>query len=202
MTHTQPTQKGQAMKTEILVITDRSGSMDTIASDVIGGFNAFIKAQREIEGQARVAYTQFDSVYEVVYEGKPLADVPPLTAETFQPRGNTALLDAIGRTLNEQGARIARDAWADLVIVVVITDGFENASKEYTLDRVRAMTAHAEKNGWKFIYLAANQDAFAAAKHLGMSGAVGQNFAQTSRGTCDAYATMSGTVGILRSGKP
>lgn len=187
------------MKTEILVITDRSGSMQSIQDDVIGGYNKFIEDQKTVPGEARVTFTQFDDKYEVVYAGKPLSDAPPLSRLTFVPRGSTALQDAIGRTLNEQGQRIAADKWADLVIVCILTDGDENASKEYTLERVKEMISHAEKNGWKFVYVAANQDAFAAAKHYGMVGAIAQNFAANAAGTQSAYASTSASVRSLRS---
>lgn len=187
------------MKTEILVITDRSGSMSAIRNDVIGGYNTFLEEQKAVPGEAKVTFTQFDDVYEVVYQGRPIAEAPQLTAQTFVPRGMTALHDAIGRTLNDQGARIAAEKWADLVIVCVLTDGGENSSKEYTLDRVKAMTAHAEKAGWKFVYVAANQDAFASAQHLGMSGAITQNFTANAAGTQAAYASTSATIRGLRT---
>lgn len=188
------------MKTEILVVTDRSGSMSTIRNDVIGGYNTFIADQKTVAGEARVTFTQFDDIYEVVYAGRPLSDVPKLTSETFQPRGSTALYDAIGRTLNEQGARIAADKWADLVIVVVITDGGENASKEYQLPRIKEMTAHAEKTGWKFVYLAANQNAFDAATGLGLKGATTATYGANVQGASAAYASASYSTRSLRGG--
>lgn len=188
------------MKTEIITITDRSGSMQSIRNDVIGGFNAFLAEQKKLPGEARLTYAQFDNVYEVVYAGRPIADAPELTEHTFVPRGYTALLDAIGRALNEQGARIAREKWAELVIVCIVTDGYENASLEYTRERIREMTAHAEKNGWKFVYLAANQDAFAAAGNAGMKHATTATFGQNAAGTQAAYAAMGSTTASLRSG--
>ncbi len=188
------------MKTEIIVITDRSGSMATTATDVIGGYNTFIKEQREVAGEAKVTFTQFDNVYEVVYAGKPLADVPALDDKTYMPRGTTALLDAIGRTLNEQGARIAAEQWAELVIVCILTDGEENASIEYSADRIRAMTSHAEQRGWKFVYLGANQDSFDVTKGLGLRGAIVQNYVNDAAGTRDAHLAMSGSVRGLRRG--
>jgi Mg-chelatase subunit ChlD len=188
------------MKTEILVITDRSGSMATTAQDVIGGYNTFIREQREVHGQARVTFAQFDHAYEVVYAGKPVADVPTLDARTFVPRGNTALLDAIGRTLNEQGQRIAAESWADLVIVCILTDGGENASREYDIATIRTMTAQAEKIGWKFVYLGANQDSFAVAQGLGLKGAIVANYDANPAGTQQAYGATSATVRNLRGG--
>lgn len=188
------------MNTEILVITDRSGSMDRIRADVIGGFNAFVRDQQAQPGLAKLTHAQFDNEYSVLLQGVPLDQVPALTEATYVPRGGTALYDAIGRTLNEQGARIKAEAWAELVVVAIITDGEENASREYQLDQVRSMTAHAEGHGWKFLYLAANQDAFAAAAHLGLSGAVASNFAASAAGTARAYDTMKSATTSLRSG--
>lgn len=188
------------MKTEILVITDRSGSMASTAKDVIGGYNTFIKEQREVPGEAKVTFTQFDDVYEVVYAGKPIAEVPTLDGKTFVPRGSTALLDAIGRTLNEQGQRIAAEKWADLVIVCILTDGGENASREYDSAKVKAMSEHAEKNGWKFVYLGANQNSFSVTQGLGMQGAIVSNYVANAVGTQAAYSTTSASVRSLRTG--
>lgn len=187
------------MKTEIIVITDRSGSMNKIRQDVIGGYNTFIKEQKEVPGEAKVTYTQFDNVYEVVYAGKPLNEAPLLDTNTFVPRGGTALLDAIGRTLNAQGHRIATEKWADLVVVCIITDGEENASCEYTKERIQEMTSHAEKNGWKFVYIGANQDSFQVSKGLGMAGAISINYVADSFGTSTAYAGMSTTLRSMRT---
>jgi Mg-chelatase subunit ChlD len=188
------------MKTEIIVITDRSGSMRDLANEVIGGYNKFLEDQRKVPGEARVTFTQFDNEYEIVYSGVPLVSAPALDHETYQPRGTTALHDAIGRTLETQGRRIAADQWAELVIVCVITDGYENASREYTKDQIQAMTAHAEAHGWKFVYLAANQNAVHTAKNLGMQRAYASNFAATGVGTQAAYVSMSATSASLRSG--
>lgn len=188
------------MKTEILVITDRSGSMASTAKDVIGGYNTFIREQRDVAGEAKVTFTQFDDVYEIAYAGKPLADVPALDDKTFVPRGGTALLDAIGRTLDEQGKRIAIEKWAELVIVCILTDGGENSSVLYDVDRIRALTSHAEKQGWKFIYLGANQDSFSVSSGLGLQSAIVQNYVADAAGTQGAYLQMSGSARGLRAG--
>jgi hypothetical protein len=188
------------LKAEILVITDRSGSMAAIAKDVIGGYNTFIEDQKKVPGEAKVTFTQFDTDYEVVYAGKTLTDVPMLDHNTFVPRGGTALLDAIGRTLNEQGQRIATEDWADLVIVCIITDGEENSSREFTRERIQEMTAHAEKNGWKFIYIGANQNSFQVAQGLGMKQAITANYVANAAGTAEAYRGVTASVTSLRSG--
>lgn len=187
------------MKTEILVINDRSGSMDIVSNEVIGGYNAFLKDQQSVPGEAKITYTQFDNHYEVVYQGIDINDAPLLTPETYQPRGGTALLDALGRTLNTQGKRIKDEAWADCVIVCVTTDGFENASHEYTRPQIQEMVKHAEANGWKFVFLFANQDAFEAAQSYGSSGAYAKGFVADSVGTQASYAMTSGLTRSLRT---
>ena len=189
------------MNTEILVITDRSGSMSNIANDVIGGYNKFIEEQKKEEGECRVTFTQFDNCYEVVYIGKDIKDVPPLTSLTYVPRGGTALLDAIGITFNAQGKRIAEEKWADLVVVVIITDGEENSSHEYTNDQIKVMTKHAEDHGWELVFLAANQDAFTVSQNLGMSGKLSGTYTASAAGTQSLYSATSMSVSSLRKGE-
>lgn len=183
-------------KTEIICITDRSGSMSSIKSDVEGGFNAFIDEQRKLPGEARVTMVEFDDTVSTAYQARQLQEVP---AMTLRPRGSTALLDAIGTTLNTQGARIAGEKWADLVIVVIITDGQENASREFSGQRIKEMIGHAESTGWKFIFLAANQDAFAAGDALGINATHTRGFQASAAGVKSAYAHTTQSVTSLRS---
>jgi hypothetical protein len=185
------------MKTEIICITDRSGSMYKIRTDANGGFDKFIEDQKKIPGECRVSQVMFDNEITAPYTGIPLADVPPLD---LQPRGATALHDAIGRTLNTHGRRIKDEAWAELVIVVIITDGHENASVEYSQHQIKNMIKHAEGNGWKFVFLAANQDAFATGAGMGISGQHTRSFVADKVGTQSAYADTSAMVGSLRAG--
>lgn len=187
------------MKTEIIAITDRSGSMGSLRGDVIGGFNQFLSDQAAVPGAARMTYTQFDDIYEVLYQAVPIQEAPPLTPAMYVPRGSTALLDAIGRTLNVQGKRIHSEKWADQVIVCIITDGQENASREFTFDQIKDMIKHAEGHGWKFVFLAANQDAFAAAASYGISGQYTRAFGATSKGVAQAYADTSAMTTALRT---
>lgn len=185
------------MKTDIIVITDRSGSMGAIKNDVIGGYNQFLRDQKEVEGEARITFIQFDHEYQVLYSEIPLQDAPELTAETFVPRGSTALLDAVGITLDERLSR--NPSWAELVVMVIITDGEENSSTKYDLPRVRALTTEAEGLGWKFIYLAANQDAFNSASMLGMQQPVAANYTADSAGVAGAYGVASASTKAFRS---
>jgi hypothetical protein len=187
------------MNTELLVITDCSGSMARIAKDCEGGFKAFLDEQKKVPGECRVTAAMFESNYTLQYQGKPLAEVEGIQ---IIPMGMTAMYDAIGRTLAEQGKRIAEEKWAQLVIVAIITDGQENASKEYQGQQVKDMIAHAEKNGWRFIFMAANQDAFAASRGYGMSiNTVSKSFGVTGQSVQAMYQSFSADTVTLRSGQ-
>ncbi|MBP5870901.1 vWA domain-containing protein [Streptomyces scabiei] len=153
----------------IAVILDRSGSMQAVKTDTEGGLAAFLEAQQEAPGQTTVSLYQFDDQYEAVYENKPLADVP---AFRLRPRGATALLDAVGRTITTLGEQLdakPEDERPGEVVVVILTDGHENASREYGLPRIKALiTEQQDAYGWKFVFLGADQDAFAAAGGMGI----------------------------------
>lgn len=153
----------------IAIILDRSGSMITVKDDTEGGLRAFLETQHEAPGQTTVSLYQFDDKYEAVYERTPLADIP---AFTLRPRGATALLDAVGRTITTLGEHLADTQEADRpgeVIVVILTDGHENASAEYTKTAVKNLiTRQQDSYGWKFVFLGADQDAFAAAGGIGI----------------------------------
>lgn len=157
-------------KTEIVVILDRSGSMSSIQKDMEGGFDTFIAGQRALPGECAVSLYQFDDEYEAVYEGKPIASVPNLA---LLPRGGTALLDAMGKTIVSVGERLkalAERSRPAAVIVMVITDGYENASKEYTRARVSEMVKHQETAyRWQFMYLGADVNAIAEAASMGIA---------------------------------
>ena len=190
-------------ETDVTVILDRSGSMEAIASDVIGGFNQFLTKQRRQRGDCRLTLVQFDDEYEVAYLARPIADASRLTAKTFEPRGSTALLDAIGRTIVTTGARLAALPEADRpnrVLLVIITDGEENASVEYTRDQVFTMiSSQQDVYGWSFLFLAANQDAISEAAKVGIGAQQSLNFAATGAGIRAASLSMSDAVSSFRS---
>jgi uncharacterized protein YegL len=182
------------MKSEIIVILDRSGSMSSIASDAIGGFNAFIEEQKKVEGEATVTLAQFDDGYDLIYDNVPLSEVVPLTSDTFRPRGMTALYDAIGRTVNAVSTRISCSQCDSGTkrIVAILTDGQENSSKEYSQDSISKVISHQrDEHDWEFIFLAANQDAFETGGALGIKKGDTFNFAATSDGTRSAYGSMN-----------
>ena len=189
------------MRVEIIDITDRSGSMQDIRNDIIGGFNALIEDQKKLPGEARLTYVQFDHEYHLQYAAKNIQTVEPLTLDGYIPTGTTALLDGIGRTLDEQGKRIAAEKWADKVIVCIRTDGFENASRDYKLDRVKEMIKHAQEHGWTFIFSGADIDAFAAGANLGISGQHTRGYSKSDPlGTTQSYAFASSTIADFRTG--
>lgn len=187
------------MRVEIIDIADRSGSMRGLRNDVIGGFNTLLHDQKKLDGEAKFTQVQFDDKYELNFAGKDIKDVQPLTLDTYAPRGSTALLDAIGRTLNEQGERIAKEGWAEKVIVCIRTDGAENSSREFTLPQVKQMILHAQAHGWIFIFSAANQDAFATASQYGISGAFTRSFTATGQGVAESYAATNVQMANLRA---
>ena len=164
--------------TDITLVIDRSGSMDAIRSDAEGGVNAFIQAQAKEPGEALLTLVQFDTEYEFIHSGVPISQVP---AFTLEPRGWTALLDAVGRAINETGSRLAKMPEADrpgLVIFVITTDGQENSSKEFNKTQIKEMIERQQNDyKWHFTFLGANQDAFAEAGGMGIAPDGVANFA-------------------------
>jgi len=202
------TQSAPAAKsTHIVVLLDRSGSMETIASDVIGGYNSFIKTQREAGGDATVTLVQFDSQdpHEIVCENRPIADVPALTAKTFIPRGGTPLFDATGllvarvrglRAIDERPIEAQPD-----IVFVTITDGEENESSEYSLSRIRDLVSHCEVEGWTFVYLSAGLDAFADAGGIGVNSGRTRAFRASKQGADAMFDSLSSSMVALRDKK-
>lgn len=179
----------------IWAIIDRSGSMGSVVNDSIGGFNSFLKEQVEAkDGKAFMSVLLFDNLHEEIETMKPVEEVKPLTLATYTPRGSTSLYDAIGKTLNKATALNKKNN-----IIVILTDGEENTSTEFNLVKIKEMTGAAETRGWRFVYLAANQDAFAVSRYMGMNLAAAANFAADGVGTKSAYATASSSTINLRS---
>ena len=153
------------MKTYISVILDKSGSMESIRTDTIGGFNTFLEDQKKnLTGEVMFQLTQFD-VFVRTGTIRPLEEVEPLTLQTYTPYGGTALLDAVGMTIEALGRVVKAN---DKAIVVVITDGEENSSKAFTNAMIRDSITHfQEGHDWTFMYLGANQDAWKVAQQYG-----------------------------------
>lgn len=189
-------------KDEIVLIIDKSGSMDTIKDDAIGGFNSFLTEQKDIERDANVTFVLFDDRYDLIHNGKDIHEVDELTKKTYRPSGTTALLDAVGRTVDRVGERLDElndSEKPENVIVFILTDGMENASSDYTKDQVKEMIQHQEsKYSWEFIYGGANQDAFEEAGGLGIKAQNTFNFEATGQGTREAYENSSDMVASYR----
>lgn len=191
---------------DITLVLDRSGSMTSIASDTVGGVARFIEDQRKAPGSANLTLVLFDHEYLPIHKAVPLGAVPPFTAELFVPRGATAMLDAIGRSIAETGERLSSIPEADrpsAVIFVIVTDGLENSSKEFTRPKVAEMIKHQQESySWTFIFLAANQDAIAAASGIGIAPSNAMSYAANTGGVEHLYAVSSSNVRSARSGGP
>jgi hypothetical protein len=174
----------------IAIVLDRSGSMINVKTDTEGGLRAFLAEQAKAPGETTVSLYQFDDQYEAVHENTPLADVPDFV---LHPRGMTALLDAVGRTVNAVGSQLAAMYEPERpgeVVVVILTDGCENASHEFTLPMVKDLiTRQQDDYGWKFVFLGADQDAFEAAGGMGIA-----------RGTTLSYASANTTDSMTKAG--
>jgi hypothetical protein len=191
--------------TDISFILDRSGSMDIIANDTIGGYNTFIKGQRETEGKATFNLIQFDNEYKVVYENLDIRMVPELTHKTFVPRSTTALYDAIGKTIVSNLHRfekINEEDKPEKVIVVILTDGHENASHEFDQKQIFDMIKHQEnKNDWEFVFLGANQDAMEVGHTLGVKRGSSMTYAASSRGVNKLFRSVTKKMSAYRTMK-
>lgn len=186
--------------TLIAFLLDRSGSMQSIKSDVVGGFDAFLAEQRAGEGDCRVTLAQFDDQYEVVYRAVPVSEVPPLV---LNPRNSTALLDSMGKLITDTAAEIsalAEDDKPGSVIIAMMTDGLENASHEWSRPAIKSLVEQQTNEfGWEFLYMGADQDAVEVGKDLGVKAEQAVTY---SRGKSrEAMAAMSGNVRGYRTAK-
>lgn len=183
--------------TDITLVVDRSGSIEQIRQDAEGGVNSFIAQQAKEPGEALLTLVQFDTEYDFIHKGVPISQVPKYE---LIPRGRTALLDAVGRAINETGERLAKLDEQDrpgLVVFVVMTDGLENSSVEFSKTKIKEMIEHQqEKYNWHFTFLGANQDAFAEAGRMGMQAAGTANFAMNKVGA--AYKAAGAKLARMR----
>lgn len=189
-------------KTDITIILDRSGSMESVKTDTIGGFNSFLEGQRKIEGEAALSLVQFDDQYEAVYTDRDINIADKLTDATFQPRGMTALYDAVGRTINTVGQRLAaltENERPDKVLLVIMTDGFENSSREFNAAKIAEMINHQRSvYKWEFMFIGANQDAVLSAKEIGLPTHAALTYAPNAAGTKAVYSAMMEKVANYR----
>ena len=192
--------------TEMVFILDRSGSMSGLESDTIGGYNAMLAKQQKQPGEAVITTVLFDDQYELLHDRINLRGVVPITDREYFVRGNTALLDAVGKTINKIGnaqKRTAEPERAEHVVVVITTDGMENASREFSEEKVRRMIEHQKsKYGWEFIFLGANIDAVETANAFGIDASRAANYCCDSAGTALNYDVIGEAISAVRSSRP
>ena len=189
--------------TEIALILDMSGSMGNLVEDTIGGYNSLIEKQKQEEGEAYITTVLFDDRYILLHDHENIKDIKPLTTNEYRPMGMTALLDAIGKTVNSIGIRLSNtpeEERPEKVVIAITTDGLENSSKEFTKTKIKEMIEHQQsKYSWIFMFLGANVDAFAEAGSLGIKSDYVQTFSANSAGTNSVYSTFCGTLSAIRS---
>jgi uncharacterized protein YegL len=180
---------------QIFAVIDRSGSMGNCVTDTIGGFNAFIDGQRADGTEIRLTTVLFDNEYQVLHHDVPLLQVKKLTKKEYFVRGNTALFDAMGRTITDAIARVGKQEEADAperVVFLVMTDGMENASQEFTTSAVKALIEDRKRAGWEFFFLGADLDNLQDAENIGVEKNRSTSFSK--RSMHDSYVSMSKNV--------
>ena len=189
--------------TELVFILDRSGSMGGLESDTIGGFNAMLQKQQAEPGECRITTVLFDDRYEVLHDRIDIKAVSAITEKEYFVRGSTALLDAIGKTINKIGGvqkNTAEEYRAGKVLFVITTDGLENASREFSYDVIKSMIEEKKtKYSWEFVFLGANIDAVDVANRFGIAKNRAQNYHNDKRGIELNYEALSQTVSSYRS---
>ena len=192
--------------TEIVYILDRSGSMSGLEKDTIGGYNSFLEKQKKETGDAVVTTVLFDDKYDMVHDRVDIKKVKALTNKEYYARGMTALLDAIGRTINYIDARHKNALESEVpfkTIVVITTDGYENASREFDSSKVRAMIENQKKElGWEFLFLGANIDAVETAKDFGITKEFAVTYCADEEGTALNFDCVSEAVSDVRASRP
>ena len=191
--------------TEVVFILDRSGSMSGLEADTIGGFNSLIAKQKKEEGEAFISTVLFDDRCEILYDRVPIQKIEPMNDNQYYVRGCTALLDAIGGAVHHIShihKHLKEEERPEKTLFIVTTDGMENASKQYSYEKVKKMVEKVQKkSGWEFLFLGANIDAIAVAGKFGISAKRAVNYACDSAGTALNYEVLSQTVSAVRRAK-
>ena len=192
--------------TEIVFILDRSGSMAGLEDDTIGGFNAMIQKQKAEAGEAYVSTVLFDNVSEVIHDRMDIQKIEPMTRKDYYVRGCTALLDAVGKAIHHIGNvhKYAREEdRPEKTLFVITTDGMENASRQYSYDKLKAMIERQkEKYGWEFLFLGANIDAAREAARFGIDADHSADYHADHEGTAVIYEAVSEVVCNVRASRP
>lgn len=198
----QKSKNNKPKDVELVFILDRSGSMGGLESDTIGGYNSMLsKQKKEKTGKVSVTTVLFDDQYELLYNQVPIEKVSPMTEEEYYVRGSTALLDAIGKTVMQVKANQDKKEIKDKVLFVIITDGMENASREYRVDQIKKLIEERkEKDNWEFLFLGANIDAIGAAQNIGIDSSRAVRFKSDKKGTAKNYEVLNEAIKEIRGG--
>lgn len=186
--------------TEVVFILDRSGSMSGLEDDTIGGFNTMLKKQREEDGDANVTTVLFDDEIEMLHKRVDIKEIKNITSKDYYVRGCTALLDAIGYSINFMINVQKKEERAKNVLFIITTDGYENASKEYSYEKIKKMiTYEKERYNWQFLFLGANIDAISTARNFGISEEFASNYVSDEVGTQITYEVMNSAISTCRA---
>lgn len=188
--------------TELVFVLDKSGSMCGLESDTIGGYNSMLEKQKAVDNECYITTVLFDNSYELLHDRIDIKAVSPITEKEYYAGGSTALLDAVGKTINKIGnaqKHTTDDYRAEKVIFTIITDGMENSSCEFTAEKIRQMIDHQKTlYGWEFIFLGANIDAVETAGHFGIKADRAQNYHADSMGIKLSFQTLNDTFTSYR----
>ncbi len=188
--------------TELVFILDKSGSMSGLESDTLGGYNSMLDKQKKVDGECVVTTVLFDHDHELLHDRIDIKAVTAITEKEYQVGGSTALLDAMGMAINKirkVQTKTVEDYRAERVLFVIITDGEENSSREYSLSKIKALVEHhKEQDAWEFVFLGANIDAIETARHFGISADRAQSFHADAEGVALNFAVISESVAEFR----
>ena len=200
--HSAACEETDAEPVQIICILDRSGSMSNLAEDTIGGYNSFLEKQKQTPGKVEVTTVLFDNQYEKIADRVDLSEIEKLTSEKYYARGTTALLDAIGMTLTNVAGKMEKENICPAkrrVLVLIMTDGLENASVEYNKATVKAMIEQTTENyKWNYIFMGANIDSVSEAQSLGIAGRNAMNFSSSSAGVRKTFEKMDDAASAVR----
>lgn len=183
---------------EVGFVIDASGSMGHLRNDTIGGFNSVIESQKSQEGETRISAVVFNSNVKTVYENTPVDDIVPLNNDTYKTWGCTALYDAMGTLIDSIGKRLANTSEEERpgkVLVVVITDGEENASQKYTFADIKEKVEHQQTvYSWEFMFLGADMNSMNQARSMGFKSEYTKTYSTNTRGVCSVYNVIDSVV--------